>query len=89
MQFAWNYLNINNTNYDAIYTIGKDCSKRIILYSDGKNENDQNERNEIQAYLKSAMNEMTPKSKKAQKNITDAIEFLDQLMAEASATESQ
>ncbi len=61
----------------------------IALEQKIKNENDQNKRNEIQAYLKSAMNEMTPKTKKAQKNITDAIEFLDQLMTEASVTESQ
>ena len=58
----------------------------IALEQKIKNENDQNKRNEIRAYLESAMNEMNPKNKKSQKNITDAIKYLDQLMAETSAT---
>ncbi len=29
---------IINQVYDSIYTIGKDCSKRIILYTGGQNE---------------------------------------------------
>ena len=53
-----------------------------------KNENDQNKRKEIHAYLKSAMNEMAPKNKKVEKNISDAKEYLDQLMTEASETEA-
>ncbi len=53
-----------------------------------KNENDQNKRKEIHAYLKSAMNEMTPKNKKGEKNISDAKEYLDQLMTEVSETEA-
>ena len=53
-----------------------------------KNENDQNKRKEIHAYLKSAMNEMTPKNKKGEKNKTDAKEYLDHLMTEVSETES-
>ena len=51
-----------------------------------KNESDQNKRDEIRTYLESAMNEMNPKNKKSQNKITDAMKFLDQLMAEASAT---
>ena len=31
---------IINQVYDSLYDIGKDCSKRIIMYSDGKNESD-------------------------------------------------
>ena len=35
-------LPIINQVYDSLYEIGKDCSKRIILFSDGLNEFDKN-----------------------------------------------
>ena len=54
-----------------------------------KNENDQNKRNEIHAYLKSALKEMTSKTQKGEKRISESIKYLDQLLAEASATENQ
>ena len=43
-----------------------------------KNENDQNKRKEIHAYLTSAMKEMDLKNKKGEKNRSDAKEYLDQ-----------
>lgn len=54
----------------------------IALEQKIKNENDVSKRNEIYMYLKSAMTEMTTKTKKEQKNITVAIKFLDQLITE-------
>ena len=54
----------------------------IALEQKIKNENDVRKRNEIYIYLKSAMNEMTTKTKKEQKTITIAIKILDQLMTE-------
>jgi hypothetical protein len=58
----------------------------IALEKKLKNENDLNKRNEIRAYLESAMKEMTSKTKKSQNNITDAIEYLNQLMTETEPT---
>jgi hypothetical protein len=63
--------------YSAIQIWGIALEQKI------KNENDVNKRNESYIYLKSAMTEMTTKTKKEQKNITVAIEILDQLMTEA------
>ena len=65
----------------AVQTWGVALEKKL------KNENDQNKRNEISAYLNSAMNEMSPKNKKNEKNVADAKKYLNQLITE-SATDS-